>query len=146
MPSLDKQGVEFDDERLIDVEVEGEIDSDEELQRDYGSEIDKDFSSSIDYDDPEWTSGLVTSSEEDVDGSLEEDLDVENDDQDNPELEDSGESTDGMVGKPTKPLSDDEFADPNRHMKRACHFMMQVGKSNWKFIKFSKMPKNSMKY
>ena len=40
----------------------------------------------------------------------------------------TGESTDGMVGKPRKPLIDDEFIDLNRHMKRACHFMDAGGK------------------
>ena len=79
VPSVEKQGVEFDKEGLIDVEVEDETDSDEELQPDYGSKSEKEFLSPTDDDDPAWTSGLVTSSEDNLDKSLEEDLEVEND-------------------------------------------------------------------
>ena len=89
---IEKQGIglneveviQFDEDGLIDVEVEGEVDLDEKLQPDDCSEEEKDFSSSTDDDNPAWIGGLVTFSEDDIDMSLEEDLKVENDDQNNP--------------------------------------------------------------
>ena len=68
MPSVDKQGVQFDENGSIDVKVEGEAQLDEELQPNDNSEEEKDFSSPTDDDDLAWTGGLVTSYEDDVYG------------------------------------------------------------------------------
>ena len=82
----------------------------------------------MDDDDPAWTGGVVPSSNDDDYGSLEEDFEVENDDENIRELEDSGEDSGGMVGKVRKPLLDDDFVDPNTHLRRAPYFMNASGK------------------
>ena len=59
----------------------------------------------------------MTSSENHTGRSLEKDLEVANKEEKNLELENGWGSSDSMVGKTRKPLSDDEFANSNGHMK-----------------------------
>ncbi|PON51269.1 hypothetical protein PanWU01x14_217380, partial [Parasponia andersonii] len=67
--------------------------------------------------------------EDDLFESYEENFKSKNDVECNPDIEDSEHSSDSIFGKAMRPLSDDEFVDPNKYMKnKALHFINVSGK------------------
>lgn len=70
----------------------------------------------------------MSSSDDDDSGIDDEGYDVKNDLEGNPELEDSWDSTNGMVGKARRHASDVDFIDPNTDLRKPLHFVNPSGK------------------
>ncbi|PON35002.1 hypothetical protein TorRG33x02_352350, partial [Trema orientale] len=119
-------------EGVIGIEVSGNKDFYEKIEVEPVVVVNVDnnaeYSSPTDDDDPAWAVDAITTSEDNLSGSYEEDFEAENDIEGNLELEDSDGSSDGMAGKARRRLSDDEFVDPNKNMKKAPHFVNASGK------------------
>ena len=105
-----------------------EEDKIDELVPDEISESEHEYASPTNDNDLAWDGSNISSSEDDSNGIDEEDFEIENDLEGNPDLEDSRDSSDGMVGKARRPPSDDECIDPNTGMKKAPLFVDPIGK------------------
>ena len=109
-------------------------------------EVHGELSSSTDDDDPPWRENAMTSDDDELSRSYEEEFQSKNKVDGNPDLEDNDYSSEGMIGKPRRARSNDEFIDLNRHMNRTSHFVNASRRNRLYCIKSLRIKENLLRY